>query len=73
MIPGHVLEQVNNSLPKPEKPLRETMTQVQNRLDEEKKLVESWKQAVKAREAVVTEGNRFCQTMSPYLRLCRLR
>ena len=52
LIPSSLLEQVRSSSPKPEKPLTERMMQVQNKLDEEKKAANSWREAVKMREAV---------------------
>ena len=56
LIPSSLLEQVRCSLPKPEKPLTERMMQVQNKLDEEKKAANSWREAVKMREAALVEG-----------------
>ena len=58
LIPGSLLEQVRSSLPKPEIPLTERIMQVQNRLDEEKKAANSWKEAVKMREAALLEGRK---------------
>ena len=58
LIPGSLLEQVRSSLPKPEIPLTERIMQVQNRLDEEKKATNSWKEAVKMREAALLEGRK---------------
>ena len=58
LIPNSLLEQARTSLPKPEKPLTERMMQVQNRLDEEKRAVNSWREAVKVREASLMEGRK---------------
>ena len=58
LIPGSLWEQVRSSLPKPEVPLTERIMQVQNRLDEEKKAANSWKEAVKMREAALLEGRK---------------
>ena len=58
LIPSTLLEQVRTSLPRPEKPLAERMMQVQNKLDEEKKAVNSWREAVKVREAALVEGRK---------------
>ena len=58
LIPSSLLEQVRSSLPKPEKPLTERMMQVQNKLDEEKKAANSWREAVKMREAALVEGRK---------------
>ena len=58
LIPGSLLEQVRSSLPKPEIPLTERIMQVQNKLDEEKKATNSWKEAVKMREAALLEGRK---------------
>ena len=58
LIPSSLLEQVRCSLPKPEKPLTERMMQVQNKLDEEKKAANSWREAVKMREAALVEGRK---------------
>ena len=55
LIPNTLLEQVRTSLLKPEKPLTERIMQVQNRLDEEKRSVNSWREAVKVREASLAE------------------
>ena len=57
LIPSSLLEQVRSSLPKPEKPLTERMMQVQNKLDEEQK-ANSWREAVKMREAALVEGRK---------------
>ena len=58
LIPSSLLEQVRSSLPKPEIPLTERIMQVQNKLDEEKKATNSWKEAVKMREAALVEGRK---------------
>ena len=58
LIPSSLLEQVRCSLPKPEKLLTERMMQVQNKLDEEKKAANSWREAVKMREAALVEGRK---------------
>ena len=58
LIPSSLLEQVRISLPKPEKLLTERMLQVQNKLDEEKKAANSWREAVKMREAALVEGRK---------------
>ena len=58
LIPGSLWEQVRSSLPKPEVPLTERIMQVQNILDEEKKAANSWKEAVKMREAALLEGRK---------------
>ena len=58
LITGSLLEQVRSSLPKPEIPLTERIMQVQNKLDEEKKATNSWKEAVKMREAALLEGRK---------------
>ena len=58
LIPSSLLEQVRCSLPKPEKPLTERMMQVQNKLDEEKKAANSWREAVKMREAALVKGRK---------------
>ena len=50
LIPNSLLEQVRTNLPWPEKPLTERMMQVQNKLDEEKIAVNSWREAVKVVE-----------------------
>ena len=60
LIPSHPLEQVRNGSPKTAKPLTERMLQVQNRLDEEKKLVSSWREAVKSRGARETDSVGSC-------------
>ena len=58
LILSSLLEQVRSSLPKPEKPLTERMMQVQNKLDEEKKAANSWREVVKMREAALVEGRK---------------
>ena len=58
LVPNTLLEQVRTSLPEPEKPLTERMMQVQNRLNEEKRSVNSWREAVKVREASLAEGRK---------------
>ena len=58
LIPSALMEQVRSSMPKPEKPLTERLLQVQNKLDEEKRSVNSWREAVKVREAALAEGRK---------------
>ena len=58
LIPRSLLEQVRLTLPKPDEPLTERMMQVQNKLDEEKKAANSWREAVKAREAALMGGRK---------------
>ena len=58
LIPSSLLEQVRSSLPKPEKPLTEWMMQVQNNWMKKRKLQNSWREAVKMREAALVEGRK---------------